>query len=272
MGVEWAWTNGRPAADHSELSSWIWAYLFLYISLRFLQGGSVSLLFLFRSIYEARLLSSIEVLQKICQMSSQRYTFKPLELRPFDRIDVPGLHIEDVEIPQPRENTAFFDDVKSNPSAFASSIAYDPASYATMHDSSDRGLLDQHASLRTSFLQRKSRQFATLWVIAALAIFASIFSIWYSYRVLVDETALPSSLALPPGATVLVVNILSHVVAYLCWSLFSDTAEALRWALACRPEGILLTSFLVLSRATPFIGVAYLCTTKGPHQIWALQR
>jgi hypothetical protein len=202
---------------------------------------------------------------------SQKYSFKPLELPPFDRVDVSGLSIEEPEPFQPRAAAAF-DDAMESRSTFASTTSYEPASYVSMRDSSEKRLSNQHASLRTSFLQRKSRRFATLWVIAALAVFASIFSIWYSYRVMVDERALPPSLQLQPGTTVLVVNILSHVVAYLCWSLFSDTTEALRWALACRPEGVLLTSFLVLSRATPFLGVAYLCMTKGSHQIWAMQR
>lgn len=131
---------------------------------------------------------------------------------------------------------------------------------------------NENEYLRTSLLQRKSRKYGPLWVLAVLAAFMSAFATYYSYRVMVDEVALPPNLQFQPGTTVLVVNILSHVVAFLCWTLFSDTTEALRWALACRPEGILLTSFLVLSRATPFIGVAFLCMTKGPHQIWAMQR
>jgi hypothetical protein len=201
---------------------------------------------------------------------SQKYTFEPLELRPFDRMDISGKNIEGFESSQPHEIAAFGDE-KGSRSTFTTT-AYDLTSFASTHDSSDRRLSAQHASLRTSFLQRKSRRFATLWVIAALAVFASIFSAWYTYRVMVDENALPPTLQLQPGVTVLVVNILSHVAAYLCWSLFTDTMEALRWALACRPEGILLTSFLVLSQATPFVGVAYLCMTKGPHQLWAIQR
>jgi hypothetical protein len=110
------------------------------------------------------------------------------------------------------------------------------------------------------------------WIVAIMTIIAAAFSTLYSYRVLVNHAALPDSLVLSPGATVLVVNIMSHVVAYLCWFLFSNTIEALRWALACRKEGVLLTSFLAMSRATPFMGVLYLCITKGKHQVWAFQR
>lgn len=141
-----------------------------------------------------------------------------------------------------------------------------------MRDRTDRGPSAQDEFIRTSFLQHRGRRFAPLWVNAALAVFWSVFAIYYSDRVMVVEEALPATLQLQPSVTVLVVNILSHVVAFLCWTLFRDTSEALRWALACRSEGILLTSFLALSRATPFIGVAYLCMTKGSHQIWSIQR
>jgi hypothetical protein len=207
---------------------------------------------------------------------SHNYSFEPLQLGPFHGLHVPGLDIGEPEPPPPQDGAAFdraaFDDVQGSHSTLASVTAYEPVSYSTTHDNSDLRLSAQHESLRSSYLQRKSRRFATLWAIAALTVFASIFSVWYAYRVMVDEDALPTSLQLQPGTTVLVANILAHLVAYFSWTLFSDTTEALRWALACRPEGILLTSFLVLSRATPFVGVAYLCTTKGPHQIWAMQR
>jgi hypothetical protein len=127
-------------------------------------------------------------------------------------------------------------------------------------------------ALRTSLLQRKRRRFLPTWITAVLAVAMSSLSVWYAWRVMVDRAALPAALLLSPGVTVLVVNILSHVVAYLCWSLASDTMEALRWALACGPDGILLTSFLALSRATPLVGVAYLCSVRGQHWIWAVQR
>jgi hypothetical protein len=204
---------------------------------------------------------------------SQKYLFERLELRPFTRIDVSGLGIDIEEIePSQLQVGASDNDTEQSRSTFGSSTAYDPASCAPARDSADRRPSAQHEYLRTSLLQCKSRRYGPLWAIASLAAFTSAFAIYYSYRVMVDEAALPSTLQLQPGTTVLVVNILSHIVALLCWTLFSNTTEALRWALACRPEGVLLTSFLALSRATPFIGVAFLCTTKGSHQIWAMQR
>jgi uncharacterized SAM-binding protein YcdF (DUF218 family) len=121
-------------------------------------------------------------------------------------------------------------------------------------------------------LQSNVQRFTSQWGMAVLAICISAFSIYYTYTVLVSEAEVPKNLYLEPSNAVLVVNILSHVVAFLCWNLFSDTAEALRWAMACRKEGVLLTTFLALSRATPFAGVFYLCFQKGSHQIWAIQR
>jgi hypothetical protein len=121
-------------------------------------------------------------------------------------------------------------------------------------------------------LQSKVQRFTPHWLMAVSAICISIFSIYYTYTVIISEAEVPKSLYLEPSNAVLVVNVLSHVVAFLCWNLFSDAAEALRWAMACRPGGVLLTTFLALSRATPFTGVFYLCFQKGSHQIWAIQR
>ncbi|KAK3939403.1 hypothetical protein QBC46DRAFT_388109 [Diplogelasinospora grovesii] len=130
---------------------------------------------------------------------------------------------------------------------------------------------DKHQA-QTSFLQRKTTRFAPTWIVALLALGTTAVTVWYSSRVMVNTTELPKVLQRSPGSTVLVVNVLSHIVAFLCLSLFSDVLESLRWALACRPKGILLTSFLAMSRATPVTGVLYLCKVRGSHQIWAIQR
>lgn len=131
---------------------------------------------------------------------------------------------------------------------------------------------EQNHEIQGSLLESKTQRFLPHWILALCSVIASIFSTVYSYKVLVSQDALPKSLAITPGQTVLVVNILSHMVAFMCWTLFSNATEALRWALACRTKGILLTSFLALSRATPLGGVAYLCMVRGHHQIWSLQR
>jgi hypothetical protein len=147
------------------------------------------------------------------------------------------------------------------------------------HDSREPMLSDHHgrsstteAFIRTATFKPKSRKFLLVWLLAISAVVTSTFLIWYSYTVLVSKSQIPGLLELSPGQTVLVVNILSHVVAFFCWNLFSDVSEALRWALACRKKGVLFTTFLSLSRATPFAGVAYLCSRKGAHQIWCMLR
>ncbi|KAK3376885.1 hypothetical protein B0T24DRAFT_665745 [Lasiosphaeria ovina] len=121
-------------------------------------------------------------------------------------------------------------------------------------------------------LQRKRTRLAPAWAVALLALGTTAVTVWYSQRVMVDRTELPSSLRLSPGLTVLAVNVLSHIVAFLVFSLCGDVLEQVRWAFACRPEGVLLTSFLAMSRATPVGGVLYLCRVRGWHQLWALQR
>jgi hypothetical protein len=153
---------------------------------------------------------------------------------------------------------------------------------ASMHDS-ETPMLEPNADssslergrddlVRASSLEPKTQRFLPHWVLAFSSVIVSIFSTAYSYRVLVSEDSIPNSLAITPGQTVLVVNILSHLVAFMCWALFSNATEALRWALACREQGVRLPTFLALSRATPLGGVAYLCVVRGYHQIWSMQR
>jgi hypothetical protein len=232
---------------------------------------------------------------QVLSSMSWKHPFEPLELRPFSRLDIADLGIDDTMASQPHFEpnstekvspsltTLYLPDGdtegknQSQPKlSSTTTINHNPAArYAPVHGSyrdQDEWLHSQNESLRTSLLQRKRQRFASTWVTAVLSVIISAFGGYYAYRVMVDEKALPSYLQLQPGTTVLVVNVLSHVVAFLCYSLFRDTMEALRWALACRPEGILLTSFLAMSRATPTVGVLYLLVTKGPHQIWALQR
>lgn len=222
---------------------------------------------------------------------SQTYSFVPLDVRPSSPLDVTALGMrhngEAPTGPQWEPNGAkaisttdltevsYFDDGKNDSqSTFETTTLYNPGKYASRSDNLDRWIPmnNDNDSVRTSLLQRNTRKFATTWGIAVLTVITTAFTVFYSYRVMVDRNALPSALQLQPGATVLVINVLSHIVAYLCWALFRDTMEALRWALACRPRGVLLTSFLALSRATSLTGVFYLCKAHGSHRIWALQR
>ncbi|KFY56117.1 hypothetical protein V497_06501 [Pseudogymnoascus sp. VKM F-4516 (FW-969)] len=155
--------------------------------------------------------------------------------------------------------------------------AESPPSTATGHQDARTPILNQHETFRCSVgtkspLESKRRRFLFTWLTCAGALVSTVFSVYYSYTVLVSERAVPQALSLSPGKTVMAINVLSHVVAYLLWNLVTDANEELRWSLACRPQGVSLTSFLVLSRATPLQGVAYLCTVWGGHILWALQK
>ncbi|KAK3384855.1 hypothetical protein B0H63DRAFT_471765 [Podospora didyma] len=128
------------------------------------------------------------------------------------------------------------------------------------------------STMPSSFLQRKTRRFAPIWSVAILGLSFAAVTVWYAQRVMVDQTELPKILQLSPGLTVAAVNVLSHIVAFIVFSLFNDVLEELRWAFACRPRGILLTSFLAMSRATSVFGIFHLCRVRGLHQLWTLQR
>jgi hypothetical protein len=205
---------------------------------------------------------------------AQSYSFKPLQLRPISGIDISEFGIEETHLPYTSEKGSTStitqlpdydpEEFKTQPTFGTSSTAYDPLANAFPPS--------QEAFIPSSVLEPKIIRFRTTWAIAILSVIVTVFTIWYSYRVMVDQNSLPSVLQRQPGSTVLVVNVLSHAVAFLCWALFTDTMEALRWALACRPEGVLLTSFLAMSRATPMAGVTFLCLSNGSHRIWALQR
>ncbi|KAK0625453.1 hypothetical protein B0T17DRAFT_273698 [Bombardia bombarda] len=127
-------------------------------------------------------------------------------------------------------------------------------------------------SVRSAFLQRKTAKYAPTWAMTVLTFIITILTVWYSQRTMVDAKQVPSVMQLSPGLTVFMVNTLSQIIAYLAVTLFSDVLEQLRWSLACRPQGILLSSFLAMSRATPITGVFCLCRVRGSHQFWAFQR
>lgn len=162
------------------------------------------------------------------------------------------------------------DDITNSRSPFASANLENES--RSMLTSTENRVSFRGDQIQASPLETKNRRFFSAWATAAASVVSSIFTLYYCYTVLVNTNAVPNVFVTAPGTTVLIVNVLSHLVAFLVWGLFSDTFEALRWALASRQKGILLTSFLALSRATPLSGVLYLCTTVGAHQFWALWR
>ncbi len=132
----------------------------------------------------------------------------------------------------------------------------------------------KRTALRTSssVLESKMRKYTWIWILASTFIILSAFLTFFAYELLIRESAIPRALELSPGRTVLVINVLSQSLAFLGHILFSNVMEALRWAFLCRKKGVLLATFLGLSRATSMCGVAYLCLIRGSHLFWCIQR
>jgi len=94
------------------------------------------------------------------------------------------------------------------------------------------------------------------WIYAFASLSVALTSYFFVQAVLINHAPPPNFLQLSPGHTILSVNIFAHVVAFLVWDQVSTSLEALRWALASRPEqGLSLGSFLALSRAVGPTGV-----------------
>lgn len=173
---------------------------------------------------------------------------------------------------RPESDTGIFTGEKFG--SFVSSASQPSLQTPTLQQSHQKhqNASDSRPVIQSPFLERKSSRFAPTWVVAFLTLGITAVTVYYSARVMVNTAALPNVLQLTPAATVLAVNVLSHIVSFLCFSLFNDVFESMRWALACRDIGIPLTSFLAMSRATPILGVFYLCKVWGTHQFWAIQR
>ena len=101
-----------------------------------------------------------------------------------------------------------------------------------------------------------------------------IFVSYYVYESLVRSNPALGPLFFTPSTTVFVVNIMSQIVAIILKALFGSAFEALRWQLASRANGVLVTTFLTLSRATSSLGVFTLLLTarRGGHTPWGFQR
>lgn len=134
--------------------------------------------------------------------------------------------------------------------------------------------LPKQTALRasSSVLESKMRKYTWIWILASTFVILSAFLTYFAYELLIRESAVPRALELSPGRTVLVINVLSQSLAFLGHILFNDVMEALRWTFLCRKKGVLLATFLGLSRATSMYGVAYLCSIKGSHLFWCIQR
>jgi len=124
----------------------------------------------------------------------------------------------------------------------------------------------------TTVLQPKLKQHAAALSFGVLAILLLGSSLWFIYVEFIREKPVPKHLQLSTGHTITVVNILSHLNVFLVALLLDSAYEALRWSLASRNQGVSIATFLSLSRATGFLGIADLLRVTGWHRFLCFQR
>jgi hypothetical protein len=77
-----------------------------------------------------------------------------------------------------------------------------------------------------SVLESKSKQFRTSWLLAVATALVFGFTLFHAHEVLISVGPVPRSLTLSPGKTITVVNILSHLIAFLLFQLLDSVLKA----------------------------------------------
>jgi hypothetical protein len=120
-------------------------------------------------------------------------------------------------------------------------------------------------------------QFVTL-ILAVLTAMTMTFTIFFAYNSSLERPFLSSFVPKTPERSILILNLTLQITLFILGELTSSVFEATRWALACRASGTTALTFLILSRATSFLGTIYLSIGRGGvagrngHQVWGLQR
>jgi len=125
---------------------------------------------------------------------------------------------------------------------------------------------------QTCVLESKFKQHYATWLLVFFAASSLAISTWIICVTFISRKQVPSYLRLSQDHTVTLVNVLTHFVTYLVWQLVDSAFEALRWSIASRTKGILITSFLAMSRANGLLGILDLFRVPGWHIIWCVQR
>jgi hypothetical protein len=94
---------------------------------------------------------------------------------------------------------------------------------------------------------------------------------FYIHAALVSQNSPLGPLLLDPSKTVLLVSALSQSFVLLLQFLLSCVFNNLRWQLAARDSGVLVSTFLGLSRATSLWGIVMLMRRRI-HVIWGIHR
>jgi hypothetical protein len=134
-------------------------------------------------------------------------------------------------------------------------------------------------------LQSSARQLYLDWGLAAGTIIWCLITAIYAYNATLERPRL-KIIFTDTRWTLAFVSALSQISMFLVGELVQATFERVRWTLASRNKGLLLTNFLGISRATSLIGVLGLLVLSGKggqtrtvrekladkRQMWILQR
>jgi|SRR5579859_4572553 len=101
------------------------------------------------------------------------------------------------------------------------------------------------------------------WALFAATIVCCSLTIAYAFNATRNIPAIRRVIATDPKRTIAILSALSSVSAFLLAELVQSVFERVRWVLAARPGGVLLTDFLGMSRATSIAGVFALLIWKG---------
>jgi hypothetical protein len=121
-------------------------------------------------------------------------------------------------------------------------------------------------------LESQSKQliWAWFWVFATTVI--CVWTTFFTYAVFISDKPVPHVYDFSPERTIALVNVASHVSVLLTSTLIGAILDALCWALASRPQGATLRTFLTTQADTGLFGVSKLFFTRGTHQKWCILR
>jgi hypothetical protein len=132
---------------------------------------------------------------------------------------------------------------------------------------SDRGVVPVHGVLES---QRQQLINAWLWVLGTASF--SAYTTYFTYTVFISEKPVPHYYDFSPERTISLVNIASHISVFITSGLVGAVLDTLHWALASRPRGVSMITFLTTKQDTSALSAANLFLTRGAHQKWCILR
>jgi hypothetical protein len=107
------------------------------------------------------------------------------------------------------------------------------------------------------------------WLTLAMGVIAAgcmSFTIFFAYNSSLDKPYISLLVFGRPETSILILTVALQLTIFSLAEFTSGVLDATRWALACSSRGTSALTFLVLSRATNFVGALYLTCTAANGQ------